>query len=166
MINAELENTILGAVADLFDLAEKCTWNKLSRNCKFILSEIRDTQLNVFDQIAMRNKQNRTKKALPLHDVLPSLGTLNGKLFDINLYVWKATKSDTVIDIRYYLKTSLDTTYRQKVIENTAMVHCKVSVPPWLDDAGVKFDINWELKPQLIKWKIFLRKMKWKIEES
>ena len=76
-------------------------------------------------------------------------------MYDVNLYIYKSSKDLTVIDIRYYQKSSLGKDYRQKVRDNPPMIHSKVAIPAWLLNKNEKFDINWERKLWLIKWKLF-----------
>ncbi|MGF2414530.1 MAG: hypothetical protein ACQUYJ_19500, partial [Ferruginibacter sp.] len=88
-------------------------------------------------------------------DIIPLLNGLYKNLYDINLYIYKAKKDFTIIDIRYYLKSSLDENYKAQVLENPPMLHCKISTPYWLTNKEEKFDINWEHHIARNKWKLF-----------
>lgn len=150
------------AVPKLLDLARELSWNKISDNCRFILTEIKDSQENFHVQRVLRKRENDRKVPMTLVELMPTLQNLYDDFYDINLHIYRATKSMTIIDFRYYPKSSLDQDYRQRVLHNPPMLHCKVAQPPWLTDKEEKFDINWEHKQWLINWKLFwaLRKLK------
>jgi len=150
------------AVAKLLDLTRELTWNKISDNCKFILTEIKDSQENFHVQRVLRKRKNDRKVPMTLVELMPTLRNLYDDFYDINLHIYRATKSMTIIDFRYYSKSSLDPDYRQSVLHNPPMLHCKVAQPPWLTDKKEKFDINWEHKQWLINWKLFWARRKLK----
>jgi len=81
-------------------------------------------------------------------------------LYDINLQIYRAKKNLTIVDIRYYPKSSLNKDYRETIKENQPMLHCKVPMPPWLSGKKEKFDINWQHYKELNKWKLLLFKLK------
>ena len=62
----------------------------------------------------------------------------------------------TIIDIRYYPKSSLNEDFRLTVINNSPMLHCKVAIPPWLAEEKSKFNVNWKHYPLFNKWKSIL----------
>lgn len=136
-------------------MARELSWNKISDNCKFILSEIKNSEENFHVQRVSIKKENDKKVPIIFSEIMLPLQNLYDNLYDINLHIYKADRHLTVIDIRYYPKSSLDPDYRQKVIQNPPMLHCKVAQPPWLTDKKEKFDINWENKQWLIRWKLF-----------
>ncbi len=148
------QKEIEGAVPKLLEMARELTWNKIPDNCKFILTEIKDSQENFHVQRQLLKKENDKKVPLTLQELMPALQNLYDNLYDINLHIYRATKNVTIIDVRYYPKSSLDQEYRLKVLGNTPMLHCKVAMPPWLSDKKEKFDINWEHKQWLINWRL------------
>jgi hypothetical protein len=162
MTPATLQNEIEEAVLKLLALAKELTWNNISLNCKFILSEIHDTEDNFFRQWQITKKENKNKEPLPIRELMPILQQLYDNLYDINLHIYKATKKETIVDIRYFPKSSLGEDYRKKVKAKPPMLHSKVAVPPWRNDNKEKFDINWQHKTLLWQWKTFrgLRKIK------
>jgi len=91
----------------------------------------------------MKKKENDLKIPLTLQQQMPTLQEPYENFYDINLHIYRATKNLTIIDIRYYPKSSLDKEYRQKVIPNEPMFHYKTATPPWLSGKKIKFDINW-----------------------
>jgi len=162
MTSATLQNEIEGAVSKLLTMAKELTWNYISSNCKFILSEINDKEENVFRQWQLTRQENERKKPLSLEEALNVLQQIYEDIYDINLHIYKSSEKETVIDIRYFLKSSLDIDFRQKVRDKPPMLHSKVAIPPWLIDRNKKFDLNWQHKRYLWRWKTFwaLRKLK------
>lgn len=106
------------------------------------------------------------KDPVTLIELMPRLQSLYDNLYDINLHIYRATKGMTVIDFRYYLKSSLDVDYRPNVLHNPPMLHCKVSFPPWLPDKKEKFDINWEHYEGLNRLRLFWLKLKLKTQSG
>lgn len=127
MTKETLYTAIEEATAELLDLGRALSWNKIADNCKFILTEIIDGQHNFHVQRVLRKKENDKKVALPFSEIIPPLQNLYDDLYDINLHIYRAGKRLTIIDIRYYLKSSLNSTYRQKVSDTHPMLHCKVA---------------------------------------
>jgi hypothetical protein len=155
MTSDSLQQEIQEAITELLNMARGMSRNKISNNCKFILTEIKDSNRSFNDQRMLLKKENDKKTPLPFQQVILILQTLYKNLYDINLYIYKSSKDLTVIDIRYYQKSSLDKDYRQKVTDNPPMIHSKVAIPAWLLNKNEKFDINWERKIWLIRWKLF-----------
>ena len=155
-----LQQEIEQAVPRLLHLAGELSWNIVSGNCKFILSEIKDCEENFHVQRILRKRENDKKAPVVLSELMPTLQDLCSSLYDINLLIYKAGRDLTIIEIQYYPKSSLHEEYRQAVLHHSPMLHCKVAHPPWLMDERKKFDINWEHRPWLIKWKMFLARQK------
>jgi len=155
MTKDTLQKEIEEAVPKLLDMARELSWNKFSDKCKFILSEIKDSEENFHVQRVLRKKENDKKVPVTFSEIMPTLQNLYDNLYDINLHIYRAATHLTIVDTRYYPKSSLDPDYRPKVIHNPPMLHCKIAQPPWLTDKKEKFDINWEHKQRLIQWKLF-----------
>jgi len=136
-------------------MARGLSWNKISNNCKFILSEIKASEENFYMQRVLRKKANDKKAPVTFSEIMLTVQNLYDNLYDINLHIYRADRRLTIVDIRYYPKSSLDPNHREKVIHNPPMLHAKVAQPPWLTDKKEKFDINWEHKQWLIQWKLF-----------
>jgi hypothetical protein len=162
MTKDTLQKKIEEAIPKLLDLARELSWNKISHNCKFILTEIKDSQENFHVQRVLGKKENDKKVPVTFPEIMPLLQTLYDNLYDINLYIYRAGNQLTVIDIRYFPKSSLDPQYRQKILHSAPTFHCKIAKPPWLTDKKEKFDINWENKQWLIDWKLFWMRRKLK----
>lgn len=154
MTSNNLQKEIEEAIPKLLDLAIELTWNKISNNCKFILTEIKDTPENFHTRRVLRKKENDKKVPVAFSEIMTELQNLYDNLYDIDLQIYRADSRLTVVDICYYPKSSLDQEYRQKVEHRPPMLHCKVAMPPWLLDKE-RFDINWERKQWLINWKMF-----------
>ena len=144
-------------VPQLLRMARELTWNTISDNCRFILTEIPNTPLDFHALRTYYKRQNEAKRPVFLESLVPVLQQLYPNLHDINLYIYKSTPQLTVIDIRYYPRTSLTEAYRQQVAANPPMLHAKVAHPPWLALATktTKFDINWERRLVWARWKMF-----------
>ncbi len=143
-------------------MARNMTWNKISGNYKLILTEVKESSKNSYEQRKVNKKHNDKKKPLTLAELSPILKKLYINIYDINLQIYRATNNMTIIDFRYYLKSSLNKEYLLKVFTNPPMLHCKVSIPPWLSDKNEKFSINWEHNQWLTTWKLFLLRQKLK----
>lgn len=165
MTSSTLQKEIEEAVPSLLEMARGLTWNKISDHYKFIVTEIKDSLENAHIRRQFLKAENDKKTPLTLVELMPTLQNLYENLYDINLSIYKAKKYLTIIDIRYYAKSSLDTEYMQKVQSNPPMLHNKVAMPPWLSwpsDKKEKFDINWEHKQWLINWRLFWARQKHK----
>ena len=161
-----LQEEVEKAVPMLLKMARDLTGNKISDNCKFILSEITNVDNTAHEERDRRLKENSKKIPVTFSETLPVLKLLYENLYDINLFIYKSTKKLTIIDIRYYPKSSLEENYRRGVISNPPMLHCKVAIPPWLSDKKEKFNINWEHNKRWILWKCYWQLRKLKIEEK
>lgn len=158
-----LQQKIEDALPMLFKMARSLTWNQISEDCVFILSEIRDSDRNFYEQWLAIKRENDRKVPVSFSRIMPSLWALHDNLYDINLHIYRADKDRTIIDIRYYPKSALGKDYRQTVQCQPPMLHCKVVTPPWLTDKGEQFDINWQ--HHLLRWrrKLFWARLKFKI---
>ncbi len=144
----------------LIELAQNSCWNDFSNSYSYILSEIINDEKNFFKKRIEREKLNSKKRPLSLKQAREELDKLYLNLYDVNFYVYKATKNKTIIEIQYYLKSSLDKDYYEKVKENEPMLHCKVATPFYLRKKDDKFDINWELLGLRYNWNIFLHRLR------
>lgn len=138
------ENEIKEAILRLLEMARSQTRNEISDNYKLILTEIKDNSENLQEQRKINKLVNDEKVPMALIELMPTLKKLYPNFYDINLYIYKATRSITIVDFRYYPKSSLDEDFRMKVLDDPPTLHCKVTHPPWLSDKREKFDINWE----------------------
>lgn len=165
MTKENLRNDIANATEKLLDMARDHSWNTISNNCLYIISEIKySNEKNLFEQRKTRKKVNRNKKPQPLQLVASELESIYEKLYDVNLYAFQSTSKQTVVEVQYCLKSSLDTDYLEKVKDNEPMLHCKVAIPPYLNDNKSKFDINWELGGLRHEWNTYWWRIRTKRE--
>ena len=145
-------------------MARDSSFNNISDNCKFIISEIKHSDKNFFEQNKIRKTENEKKTPKPITDIIVELATLYSNLYDVNLYVYKADKNSTLIEIQYFSRSSLDIEYQKKSATQETMLHCKVAIPPYASDNKEKFDINWQLGTLNHKWKMFW--WKWRTRQQ
>lgn len=146
---------ISDATQSLLRLARDSSFNYISDNCKFIISEIKHSDKNFFEQNRIRKTVNDKKTPKPLTDIIGELESMYATLYDINLYVYKASKYSTIIEIQCFLCSSLDIKYQKTSATQAKMLHCKVAIPAYASDNKKKFDINWQLGTINHKWKMF-----------
>ncbi|MDQ8013052.1 MAG: hypothetical protein REI96_11425 [Flavobacterium nitrogenifigens] len=162
MVNS-IEKEVQDLTNQLLELVNLYCWNDISNNLMFILSDISEVKgENFFIQRANRNKLNKKKTLKSFNEVLINLKEIYNSIYDINLYVYKVEKHQTIIDIRYFLKTNLDSDFFETISNNPPMLHCKITKPPYLKNETEKFDINWELGGMRYKWNMFYWKTKYK----
>nr|WP_294788027.1 hypothetical protein [uncultured Flavobacterium sp.] len=140
-----IDDEIQKLTIQLLELAAVTCWNDISKNLVFILSNISEVKGDdFFKQRINRNKINNSKTPKSFNEAITDLKEIYDSIYDINLYVYKAEKDRTIIDIRYFLKSKLDPDFLKTVIDNPPMHHCKISIPTYFRDKNEKFDINWE----------------------
>lgn len=167
MTKENLHNDLAEATKKLLEMARDYSWNTISNNCLYIISEIKESNgKNFFEQRRIRKKENRNKEPKPLQIVAAELEGIYENLYDVVLYVYHSTSKQTVVEIQHYPKSSLDKDYLEKVKDNDPMLHCKVAIPPYSNDNKSKIDINWELGGLRHEWKMFWWKKKTKKELS
>ena len=167
MKKAELKNKIQEATSSLIDMATDICWNKISRNCEYIMSEIDESiGKNFFERAKIRKRINDKKAPKTLSGVVMELTNIYENLYDINLYIYKSLTNKTIIEIRYFLKTSHTEEFYPTIINNEPMLHCKVAIPPYIKqkpnstEQQEPFDVNWELGGIRHEWKKFWWKAK------
>ncbi len=155
MKKESIEKELLEMVKKLLGLARDLTWNSISDNCLYIISEIKHSDKNFFEQFKTRVNENNKKKPKTLTEVVAVIENLYSNLYDLNLYVYKANKNFTLIEIRYSPRSSLDKDYRKIVETKETMLHCKVDTPAYYTETKEKFDIHWQFGTLNHKWKMF-----------
>lgn len=150
-----IQKELTDAVKSLLEMARDLTFNKISSNCFFITSEIERSERNSFEQNKIRINSNNKKTPKTLADVIPDIEKLYDNIYDLNLYVYKAQKKQTIIEIQYYPRSSLDTDYLKKTETIETMLHWKVYTPPYYFENEEKFDIHWQFDTLNHKWKMF-----------
>lgn len=159
-----LDKDLKSLTDNLLDLARSLTWNRVSNDCKYILTEIIEPEKNFFEQRKLRKQINELKVPKDLNQIVPDLKAIFENIYDLNLYVYKVKAEQTIIEIQYYPKSALNKEYYEKVKDNKPMLHCKIATPPYVVDNKLKFDINWELGGFRHRWKMFWWRLKVKGE--
>jgi hypothetical protein len=75
MTSDSLHQEIQEAIPELLNMARGMSWNKISDNCKFILTEIKDSNRSFNDQRMLLKKENDKKTPLLFQQVIPILQT-------------------------------------------------------------------------------------------
>ncbi|WP_312994581.1 hypothetical protein [Chryseobacterium flavum] len=156
-IQETLEEYLNTSIDNLLRLVEDYCWNPISINRVFILTDFNELKrTNPFYFRSWGNKINRSKRRFSFEEVVRILNSEYHDLYDVNLYIFKTNKKETVIEILYYRKSNLEPDYFITVQNNPPMFHSKISTPFYVLE-GERFDVNWnsELKLDHI-WKSLL----------
>ena len=144
------------ATASLLEMARDQTWNNISDNCVYILSEIEPNAAgNFIEARKLRKRNNKRKQPETLKAISAELDRLYDNLYDVNLHIYKALPEHTIIEVQYFPKSALEPDYREIVKDLAPMLHCKVAIPPYASDTKKPFDIHWELGGMRHQWKLF-----------
>jgi len=131
----------------LLKMAKDSCKNYISDNCSFILTKILfEENFSPYEEYKYYIKGNLKKETKSFDKAINELFTLYNDIYDINMFILKANKKRTIIDIRYFLKSSFDQEYYEKVKDREPMYHAKIMHPLLPIDSNIKFDINWQLK--------------------
>ncbi|WP_126650412.1 hypothetical protein [Chryseobacterium aureum] len=131
---------ILACTADLLQLAEINCRNRIPPDLLFILSDQKDWQgINSYE----RKRMNHSKVPLIIDSAVENLYTELDDLYDVNLYIFRAGKKETIIEIQYCRKSDFDADYFASVKDDPPMFHSKITKPVYAWEGG-KFDVNWE----------------------
>ena len=167
---SELQNKIRNATSSPIDMATNMCWNKISRNYEYIILEIDESiGKNYFERAKIRKKVNDKKTPKSLNGIVTDLTEIYENLYDINLYVYKSLPNKTIIEIRYFLKTSHTAEFYPTIKNNEPMLHCKVGIPPYVaknsnsTEKQELFDVNWELGGIRHEWKKFWWRTEYRI---
>ncbi|WP_299683632.1 hypothetical protein [uncultured Dokdonia sp.] len=145
MKRENLEQNLKEATSSLLEMAKNSCWNKISDNTRYLISEIKNDELNALDKRKERKRENNKKISKSLEQISSELKDIYENLYDINLYIYKSEKNNTIIEIQYYPKSSLESEFYETVKNNEPMLHCKIGIPPGYNGKKEKFDVNWEL---------------------
>ncbi|HCM35735.1 hypothetical protein [Chryseobacterium sp.] len=132
------------SIDDLLQLSGQYCWNRISLNLVFILSDSNEFDgADLFKRRESRKMINNSKTPITLDAAIEVLNNEYHDLYDINLYIFKADKKETLIEIQYYRKSNFEIDYFAKIKDNPPMFHSKISIPSYALGVG-KFDVNWE----------------------
>lgn len=137
-----LYNQIKEATKELLEMAKERSWNKISNDVSYVIKKGKSERMN-------------------LDSAIKQLKSEFENIYLIELYVFKAEKKETIVEIKILEKSELDFEYRKTAINESPTLHCKVAIPPYigLEEKG-KFDINWQWETFEYKWKMFLWRRK------
>lgn len=131
-----LKRTLNFTLQDLIKMAKEITTNIYSDNFLFVVNEIKK-----FERCADGNLESELNRPMTFDEAVRKLLSFYDNIYDINLHVYKAIETATIIDIRYYLRTSIDYEHRAKVADLAPMISPKIQLP--IDYIkGKKFDVN------------------------
>ena len=142
----------------LFELVEETCWNKLSKNTFYFISEITpfneeqkniDTKLPPFKSISLKS----------LDEIADDLFVLYPNLYDVNFYVYQSLHDKTIIQIKYFPKSSLTKGIFGNLETTPPMFHCKIKMPLYFQERRKRFDINWEHGGFRHQWNLFWYKL-------
>lgn len=160
MIKEELHIFLKAETRQLLELAKSRSLYPVSENCLYITSKIENNSNENFLEVRkLRKRKNRDKKPRFLNEVVTELSHLYEDLYDLNLFIYKSSKNISLIEIQYFLKSSLDKEYHKKVGQDSPMIHSKLAIPPYVKGDKQRFNLNWELDGFKHRWKLFW----WKI---
>ena len=152
---------IEGATKKLLEISKELSFNNISDNCSFIISEIKGSFSPVKNYYQIRKVENDKKTPKSLQGIVNDIEKIYDDLYDVNLYIYKAKRDATIVEVQYFLRSSLDIEYQKDNANQETMLHCKVSLPVYVaTDRNQKFDINWELGTLDHKWRMFWFKLR------
>lgn len=152
-----LQQEIQQLIPLLLEMAGERTYNTIHPHCQFIMRNTKvDAEVNIHQRRKMIIKENRLKTPVPLDKIIPDLEAMQDDLYDVRLQVYRSNASSTIIEIGYFLRSSLEESYRRSVEGTPTMFHCAIELPPWLHDTNDRFDINWPFHHFRNSWKLFL----------
>jgi hypothetical protein len=157
IIREDFSRDVLDVKNSLLEMARKECWNKIVDNCTFILSETK-CERNALESRIESKKDNEKKNLKSFDEMIRELNSIYSNLYDVNLYIYKARKNNTIIEVQYFLKSSLMEQHIETLKNDPPMLHCKVSIPQyaWITfEEKRKFDINWELGGIRHEWNMF-----------
>ena len=150
-----LEPILKEATSILLEMASNSCWNKISENTSYISSEIVNNKQHFSKKRIKRKKINDKKTPKSLAQITTELKAIYENLYDINLLIYKSKKKNTIIEIQYYPKSSLEPDFYKTVKDNEPMLHCKLPIPPYQKRKTEKYDVNWELGGIRHGWHLF-----------
>ena len=146
-----LQQDLQQCTTSLLAIARDHCWNKFSDEVVFIISEIEDDEGGWPKKFESRRKKDRLEP-MAFDVMIGRLEERYPEIHDINLFIHRAEKHRTIIDIRYFPKAKVD--YETKP-ETPSMLHAKIALPPYRGDGSQKFDVHWEFGGLRHRWKMF-----------
>jgi hypothetical protein len=165
IVKETMQQQLKDATVSLLFMARDLTWNKISDNCLYIISNEEENTLNFNESRKIRKSVNDKKTPEQLSALMPKLNELFPNLHDVNLYIYRAEPNKTVIEISYYPKTLLHPQNFEELKDIPSMLHCKVAIPNYASNISgkyKKFNINWPLSPIDHRLKAFWYRLRYK----
>lgn len=150
MTKKEFQEELERCTSLLLNMGRTLSWNKISNNCRFVVSAI-SIEDSATPRIALIQAA-KPEAPVSLAVAADSLYAIYNDLYDINLYIYKASGKETLIDIKYLLRSAINMDCLSSATNEQPMFGCKVILPPWYKE-GRKFNINWIHNRRFIKWK-------------
>lgn len=148
-----LEEDLSSATEVLLLMAQENSTRKISPSCSYIFTRSSAPEKGFFEYLKLRKRLNDRKKALPLPKAADMLRSFFPDLFEATLYVYKAKRSSTIVEIQFQLRSALPQHQQEAFQEQEPSLSCKVTQPPYANGYS-KFDINWQLCSFYQMWKI------------
>lgn len=165
MKKEDIYKDLEAATFSLLEMAREECWNKISNNCIYYLSKESEYSYDITSLDLRRRSVYKNKTLLPLEVIAQSLEEIYIDLYDVNLYIFKAEKKQTIIEIRCDFKHKFDPNniaekeYYEFIKCDPPMLHCKIAIPPYAkkdyESENEKYDVNWTLGGWRHHWKLF-----------
>lgn len=103
MTHESVKENLEICVVNFIKLVEDQCWNTISPHLTFIISDFNEFDGENFPEIEkLRNKANSSKRPGTLEEITEVLNNEFQDLYDVNVYIFKALKKNTIIEIQYY----------------------------------------------------------------
>lgn len=159
MEHNDLKIRIWSSVEGLLKLAKIHCWNSISGTIHYIVSDFNEFKGdNYSEHMKCRQRINSSKELFDLDAAVSILLPEYYDLYDVNLYIFRSFKKETIVEIQFYRKSNFDADYFALVKDNPPMFHSKLSLLVYAWEGG-KFDVNRESGKGIHhRWKNFLFK--------
>lgn len=161
-----LQQRLEEATVSLLSMARNMSWNKISDNCFYIISkEEVSGYLSFEEERKLRKKTNDKKLPEELYALMPTLNELYSDIAEFNLFVYRAERTKTIIEISYYPLQQPESPIKHTIKKHSPGLHCKVAMPNYANGVSgknKKFNINWQLNPPDHVLKVFWTRLRYK----
>ena len=167
-----LEQQLKAFTPLVLKLARDHCWNKISDTVKYVIKRV-PSELNesgkLLDELDyLRKKLLSSKEPQDLKSTVEQLKSYFSEILRIHLYVFKAKKNLTIIEVEVIENELSDTAYLQYVEVGKPQIFSYIISPPYTSQyEHRKFDVNWRLGTFDHKWMMFWgrRKLNRKLKE-
>lgn len=157
---------IKDATHELLEMAREFSWNRISSNVRYVTKKVNLETIerkNNFEINRIRKMILSSQERLSLESAILQLNAEFDNIYLIELYVFKATRRETIVEIEILEKSELRAKYENIAVDECPTLHGKVPIPLYIgykNKDKYKFDINWQLETFEYKWKMFWFGMK------